>query len=357
MERVGKKYQWIGFNEVLGAIADNHDVKPNWSETEPRQYAYAEQLVWRDIDPTVLARKPARPAMEPLWFSPAEAAFPQGITEEYPADVAGVPDPLDLIAVTDPQGVQQLALMSHPSWQQPLAPEVEARRPPRLTVWTQIHGYLTPVSQVDAVREWARGKNWHGRWMPEVAEPYNVLLGGHPDDPEWAAAEGDIERWDDHAGGPRPADLLQCAAWYGSTGTSRDASAENETTGYVPTRRLLHALGLSRGVDFTWRDTSGVAVHDPSVSLGGPGTLAMRRDLAARLTSAGLTIFWTVLAGNELHSSGLGPPGDDYRWVSASASYILTDGRVEQITATAARYKPGPEIERELNWVTRQAET
>ena len=68
-------------------------------------------------------------------------------------------------ALTVP-GVQQLVLMSHPSWQQPLAPEVEARRLPRLTVWTQIHGYLTPVSQVDAVREWARGKNWHGRWMP-----------------------------------------------------------------------------------------------------------------------------------------------------------------------------------------------
>ncbi len=36
----------------------------------------------------------------------------------------------------------------------------------------------------------------------------------------------------------------QCAAWYGGTGTSRDASAEEETPGYVPSRRLFDVLGL-----------------------------------------------------------------------------------------------------------------
>jgi hypothetical protein len=357
VERVGKKYQWIGFYEVLGCIADNYAIKPFWGDEQPQPYQYAEQLIWRDIDPTVLVRKPAASSsLERPWFSPIEARFPRAPVDDYPADMAGVPDPLDLIAVSDPEGAPWLVLVSNPNWEQPLPPEIEALHAPRLYVWMQLHAYLVPLSGASALSEWATGKDWLGRWMPEIAEPHNVLLGAHPDDPQWSAADGSVERWDAEAGGPQPTELLQCAAWYGGTGTSRDASAEEETNGCVPSQRLFDVLGLSRGVDFTWRDASGIAVRDPSVVLGGPGTLAMRRDLVPRLRDAGLTIFWTVLIGNELHRSDNMRPGDDYRWVSASASYLLNAERIEQVRVTAARYRPGPTTERQLQWMTRGVE-
>lgn len=356
VERVGKKYQWIGFYEVLGRITDHYGVKPTWGDVGPRPYECAEQLVWRDIDTTVLVRKPgAPPTSGQPWFSPVEAQFPLGTAHDYPADMTGVPDPLDLIAVSDPEGVPWLVLVSNPDWEQPLPPEIEALHAPRLVTWMQLHAYLIPISEARALSEWASGKDWFGRWMPEIAEAHNVLLGAHPDDPQWSAADGSIESWDLRAGGPQPTELLQCAAWYGGTGTSRDASAEEETTGYVPSRRLSDVLGLSGGVDFTWNDASGVAVHDPSVVLGGPGTLAMRRDLVLLLADAGLTIFWTVLVGNELHRTDGMPPSDDYRWVSASASYILKAGRVQQVGAIAVRCAPGPTTEHEFEWVTGKA--
>jgi len=356
VERVGKKYQWIGFNEILGRIADHHAVKPSWGDEEPRPYAYAEQLVWRDIDPTVLVRKPRTPSTpERPWFSSVEARFPPGIADDYPADMSGVPDPLDLIAVSDASGVPWLVLVSNPKWEQPLAPETEALHAPRLDVWMQLHAYLVPLRDATGLCEWAKGKDWFGRWMPEAAEAHNVLLGAHPEDPEWSAADGIVEWWEVRAGGPQPTELLQCAAWYGGTGTSRDASAEEETSGYVPSRRLMDLVGLSLGVDFTWNDTSGLAVCDPSVVSGGPAALVMRRDLLPRLADAGLTIFWTVLIGNELHRDDH-TSGDDYRWVSASASYIVNGDRVEQIGATAARFRPGPTTERELEWTPRRGD-
>jgi hypothetical protein len=244
------------------------------------------------FDPTVLVRKPAVPsAPERLWFSPVKARFPSGTADDYPADMTGVPDPLDLIAVSDPDGVSWMVVVSNPDWEQPLPPEIDALDAPRLDVWMQLHTYIVPVDEAAALCEWAKGKDWFGRWMPDIAEPHNVLLGAHPDDPEWSAADGSVEWRDVQAGGPQPTELLQCAAWYGGTGTSRDASAEEETPGYVPSRPLFDALGLSRGVDFTWSDATGVAVHDPSVVLGGPGTLVMRRNLTSRLFDAGLTIF------------------------------------------------------------------
>jgi hypothetical protein len=357
IERVGKKYQWIGLYEVLGRIADHYPIEPSWEERDPHPYQYAEQLIWRDIDPTVLVRKPETPpAQEQPWFSPARAQFPRSPANDYPDAMTGVPDPLELIGVSAPDGGRWLVLVSNPGWKQPLPPEIEALHAPQLSVWMQLHADLVPMSETRSLREWAKGKDWLGRWMPEIAEPHNVLLGAHPDDPEWSAADGHIERWNTRAGGPQPTELLQCAAGYGGTGTSRDASAESETCGFVPSRRLFDILGLSPGVDFTWSDASGIALHDPSVNLGGPGTLAMRRDLLPWLTDAGLTIFWTVLIGNELHREPM-PAGDDYRWVNASASYILNADRIEQIAATAIRYKRGPTAERELDWMTKETES
>jgi hypothetical protein len=162
--------------------------------------------------------------------------------------------------------------------------------------------------------------------------------------PGWSDADGRVDWWDARADRPQPTDLWQCAAWYGGTGTSRNASADEETRGCVPTRRLFDILG-PRGVDFTWSDASGAAVQDPSVILGGPGALVMRRDLVSRLAEAGLTIFWTVLIGNELHRSDHMLPGDDYRWVSASASYVLNGYRIEQVGSIATRCRPGPMTE------------
>lgn len=357
VERVGKKYQWVGFYEVLGRIADNLSIKRSWGDEAPRPYEYAEQLVWRDIDPTVLVRKPGRGSRpERLWFAPVIAAFPDSATDHYPTDMAGVPDPLDLMAVTDPGRTDWLVLVTNHHWEQPLPPEVVALEAPRLDVWMQLHAYVVSTGEAGGLAEWAKGKDWFGRWMPDIAEAHNVLLGSFPDDPEWEAAAGTVDWYEARAHGPQPAELWQCAAWYGGTGTSRDASAEEETRGYVPTRPLVDVLRLSKGVDFTWHDSSGLAVHDPSVVLGGPETLVMRRDLVPRLHEAGKTLFWTVLVGNELHRRDHMAPGDDYRWVSASASYILNGDRIEQVHALARRCRPGPATEYQIEWATRAAE-
>lgn len=357
VERIGKKYQWIGFHEVLGRIVDHHAIKPPWGGQESEQYKYAEQLVWRDIDPTILVRKPAvTPISEPRWFSSSSAHFPDGLINEYPSDMQGVPDPLDLITVSDSEGEDWLVLVSNPSWKQSVPPEIKALKPSLLDVWMQVHAYLVPVEQAKTLQEWAKNKDWFGKWMPEVPESHNVLLGAHPHDPTWSAADGNIEWWEQQTGGPQPADLMQCAVWYGGTGTSRDASSDEETRGYLPSRQLYEMLRLSAGVDFTWRDASGTAVQDPSVVMGGPGTLVVRRDLVPQLIEEGFTLFWTVLAGKELHNSDHVIPRDDYRWVSASASYILNDKGIEQIDAIASRCSSGPTIEHQLEWSTKAAE-
>jgi hypothetical protein len=166
---------------------------------------------------------------------------------------------------------------------------------------------------VDGLNTWAQNQDWFGRWMPDTAEPHNVLLGAHPDGPGWEPADGAVEWWSTAGRVPPPCQLRQCALWYGGTGSDRDASAGRETCGFVPTRPLIDTLGLSKGRDFGWSDPDGLAVHDPSVVLGGPGLLVMRRDLASRLRADGMAVFWTVLVGCELQLLDRQQPGDEYR--------------------------------------------
>jgi hypothetical protein len=358
VERIGKKYQWIGMYEVLGAITDHYELKQEWSSDGPHPYQHAEELIWRDIDATLLARKPSDGGPNVKWFSPATAKFPATIVTDYPTDMIGVPDPMDLLAVTDPDGTQWLTLVSFPHWRQQHAPEVEALSPPTRDTWMQLHAYLVPTNEAKTLKPWATGRDWYGRWMPDIAEPANLLLGAHPSDPQWAAADGPIsaDDWNSHTGGAQPVQLVQCAAWYGGTGTDRDASDEQETRGFVPTRALFDMLGLHHGTDFVWRDLAGLATFDPSISSGGQSTLLLRRDLAQTLDRAGYTLFWTVLVGHE-HSTGEhGIPGDDYRWVSASAAYIFENDSVTNTYALAARYRPGPQEESKVTWNPRLSE-
>jgi hypothetical protein len=141
--------------------------------------------------------------------------------------------------------------------------------------------------------------------------------------------------------------------WYGGTGTGRDASASAETSGFVPTRAVVEMLGLSNGRDFRWQGADGLAVQDPSAAMGGPGSLLLQRDLAARLrVEGGMTVFWTVLVGRELHQPDH-RPADDYRWVSASASYVLEDDTVRKVHSVATRCRPGPATELEVAWPVR----
>lgn len=353
VERIGKKYQLIALYETLGRITDNLPIAPGWSKETSIPYDHPEQVIWRDVDPTVLVRKPAdEQAPTTSWFAPVAAALPDTVVDDYPADMDGVPDPLDLIALADSDGAPWLALMGVHDWKQPLLPEVAALGAPRHQTWLQIHGYLVATEDAGALAEWARGKDWYGQWMPDTVEPHNLLLGAYPDDPRWDAADGEVEWWEAGTGAPPRAQLWQCAAWYGGTGTARDASATEETRGYVPTRRLSDALGLRRGVDFTWPDATGVAVHDPSVATGGASTLVLRRDLVPRLHTAGLTVFWTVLVGKELLQADHDPPDEEYRWISASASYLLVEDGIERIDAVATRCRPGPEVEAALEWTT-----
>jgi hypothetical protein len=281
--------------------------------------------------------------------------FPHAGATSHPADMEGMPDPLDLITVRDLDGAPWLVLASAPKWSQPLPPEMEAREAPQLRAWMDIWAYLVPQAGVAALKRWARGKDWDGRWMPEPPRGEDLLLAAHPVTTWWPGNGQDTVFWSTSRG-PQPAEFTLAAVEYPGAGHSVVSPARTEAAGFLPGRRLFDVLGLTRGIDFTWSDDSGIAVQDPSAASGGPAVLAMRTELANRLADAGLALFWTALAGCKAVPSGdyLSRSSDHHPGVSASASYILTGTRIEQVHAIATRYGSEPERERSIKWHPRK---
>ena len=72
---------------------------------------------------------------------------------------------------------------------------------------------MVPVARAAAIRRWAKGKDWAKQRMPDMPDVHNVLLGSHPDDPVWSAADGAIDPSDIRVGGGHVRNLRLCAAW------------------------------------------------------------------------------------------------------------------------------------------------
>ncbi|MFC8532057.1 NACHT domain-containing protein [Nocardia sp. NPDC057227] len=356
VERYGKKYQWIALYESLGRLTDNYKIKEKWErESQPFDYEYPEQIVYRDIDPTVL--RPGgfedQKSEAPSWFLPVYASFPDEAPLAYPADLDGVPDPLDLISLTALDGKRWLSLIRHCSWTQVLPPEVAALGAHNLDVWMQIRGYLVRVGEAESIGKWAVGKDWYGRWMPDNAEIHNRLLAAHPGSPDWDLADGSIEPLRGNV--VLPASLYQPVAFYGGTGTSRESASTAEPTGYVPSRMLCDLLDLQHGKDFAWADTEGMAIQDPTAGMSDFGTLVVRRDLMSRLVEKGYTVFWTVLLNKQRIERGNADLGPDYQWINASAAYLLSNHMVELLSADASiQHRGGAREPNPVEWQLRR---
>lgn len=341
IERYGKKYQWIAYYETLGRLADTYKLRERWGDDRsPYQYDHPEQLVYRDIDSTVLVPGDIDDPVDLPWYASVEAPFPDSLAE-YPTEAEGIPDPLDLIALTDPDGQQWLSLIRHASWSQVHPPEIAALNAPTLNLWIQIRGYLVPSGDISALEAWAEGKDYDGRWMSENADVHSRLLGAHPDSPDWDWANGDADQRGAREETP-PTTLYQPVAEYSGTGTAREMAGPKEPAGYVPTRMLFDLLHLNRGKDFRWTDDAGLAVFDPTAGMNEASTLVMRRELVDQLAAEGYTLFWTVLLNKLRHDHDhdyTSRPGKDYRWISASASYAMKGKTIELNSTYSARLR------------------
>ena len=317
-ERIGKKYQWIAFHEILAYISDHFQYRQDYANGD-RAYLGTWQEGLRDIDPSCLM--PETPIGESSeghrqtwWSQPTyEAWDAETGHEEWVARDDDLPNAQELVgAVSSADGERWIPISTYVCWEQPVAANIYPLQVEKRELWMILTGYFVKSEDADAFIDWTHRVDFWGRWMPEKDGfyLYYTYLGEYGWSPAFKhynrrdCSEESSQDWTI----PKPrgdSDQEDCPVAvrlahdrYNAESSTSDCSVADGYSLRVPHHELLSSLGLrwsGHGADYV--DRAGrLAAFDPSAHEEGPPCLLIREDLLNEyLEREGLALCWTVL--------------------------------------------------------------
>ena len=186
-ERIGKKYQWIAYHEILACIADRFQYRRRFSEDTVQSYdgPWQEGLANIDLSCT-LASKPGGThwgGHTASWWAEAEVSdWAEEISpEEWIDRRDDIPQVQDLLIVDDPRGgTRWVNLGGFFLWQQAFPADVVIDDVDQREFNAFCTGYFIDRDRVEEFMEWSNDVHFWGRWMPEAFEMHSDVLGEYP---------------------------------------------------------------------------------------------------------------------------------------------------------------------------------
>lgn len=303
-ERIGKKYQWIAYHEVIARISDNFRFAKEAGRYE--QAGWREglwQKDYRDIDPSLLIESDRDddddevPVKGHEWW--LGQTYDAWATREqdfaWLQNANDLPPVPELVRVTDPQdGSVWLNLNSFVMDKQfEQMGSLEQRKPERREVFRFLYSYLVRRKDEAKLKEWSRDKNFSGRWMPEPPEyhqfPLHEFFGGTQFKRDRAWERGHLDNV--------PMPIASTGASYLCEGSTVDCSLSASISIQLPGKLLVDKLGLRmKGRLGRFYDTTGQLVaYDPAAGTSGTHCLLFRESTMIEfLRKHGLVLFWIL---------------------------------------------------------------
>ncbi|WP_338640917.1 AVAST type 2 anti-phage system protein Avs2 [Burkholderia pyrrocinia] len=306
-ERIGKKYQWIAYHEMLAFMADHYQY---FAGRTPRDMANAYQGSWqdnvRDIDPSNVMHAPAyeeddTPSRLVFWVPTGMHDWHDDLTAQLWAHITtDIPQPKDLLfSRDDPSNSEWVNLYTDIKWTMPRPAYEDSFKDGRREVWIHADGALVRREDISKLRRseiaskivqrGVHGSELHEIFLGEVGwsdaskffdDPYYSHLG-------WAGSTN-----------PDVIAAISTAQGYARERGGFDCSVTSETISLrVPTENLLKFLKAEwSGISATYVNKAGTVVaFDPSANVSGPSALLVRRDnLQELLQTHELAICWVV---------------------------------------------------------------
>lgn len=178
-ERIGKKYQWIIFYELLARVADHYQLKDESSFRSANNIPY--EGPWypyvRDIDPTILIKEKITGAFKKNykhnWWFNQSYSFDDVTDASWIVDRNDIPEPDFIIEVHDKEENHWIWLEFHPEWNKE-AKVVNGEKRQRKILWYQIRSYL--IKRKDLKNFQAEfNRNFYRRELPEARNLYTLF--------------------------------------------------------------------------------------------------------------------------------------------------------------------------------------
>lgn len=301
IERIGKKYQWIAFHELLALVSDQYKFSSKYGIID-NNLSY--EGPWlpnvRDFDPTEVSFFIG--GNDRKLLNGYEYKFEEEYTD-WLTSKSSIPDPRKIITYKDKDGEEWLILeMSH-TW----TDEKDLSKSQK-TLWYQIRSYITKETEHHKIIEWAKNQNFMGRWMPESSNRTEQYLGEFFWSPSCKTFRNSYfsgNFWQDlhwERGGASVGEVSVTALEY-----IWEKDIERSKAFMVPNEFLFKILELQPTTgQATFKDSDGqIVAFDPSFNDSKISCLVVnKKKLLNKLKENGLNIFWTVLGEKQLQEQG-----------------------------------------------------
>ncbi|MBY0482085.1 MAG: hypothetical protein K2Q21_12065 [Chitinophagaceae bacterium] len=184
-ERIGKKYQWIAYHEMMALLTDHYDYIGRYSyDNEKQTYIGAWQEGLRDIDPSILFKSEIKESdddvkkrKENWWFTLKYNCWGED-RKEWLANFNDIPDIKKLVEVTDPQGHQWYSFFGSYTWESEPELGTTKHASDRKDVWLRLYTFLINKKDRAAVVASAIKKlYWIDNEIPEKTSYYGIHHG------------------------------------------------------------------------------------------------------------------------------------------------------------------------------------
>lgn len=339
IERISKKYQWIGLHELLGYLSDHYRMSKDWSDTE-RKFEGAWQTYARDFDPT-------QPLIDPLeqfeLVTEEDLAHEENIESwtTYPDPFADfelrfnrerwvMAAPASFESLIEQPNVpnyhgEWLTLSCHYGWEETLTMTQDEKKEGQLKMWTDVRCWIIRKEDKKRFLQMIEGHQFwgHGVDYPQFHEQW---LGEYP----WASSLKEVveycssaDRWIDRLN----LDIKMYQTVCGYRNERSDISAR------LPGPIICELLNLRwASKAFEYINPAGeLSAFCPVGEEGKPhfrSPLLVRKEpLLAAIDQAGLTAVWAALCERSCYSAKKRAPIVN-KWQITQRLYAFEEGHL-----------------------------
>ena len=311
-ERVGKKYQWIAYHEILAYIADHYQYQSRYGEdSDEQKYEGPWRDSLRDIDPSCTLRSPLEGLWvdddhKPSWWAPSRYEnWKDDLTHRDWVMVEDVPDIETLLCTTNPADESRwINASGYFGWTSLHPADVEPSLVDRRIVWFACAAYILRVKDSEAFINWAKAKNF---WDGSILEPPDfgdMFLGEYL----WSPAFHSLSRSSADTYGRKnfegncPVQVRAMTYGYWKELGRSDCSGDGSYFLRLPDRDFVEHLGLrwfGSGTDYLDEDGR-LAAFDPTTREEGARVLLIREDILKRYLSKNGLVFCWIISGERV---------------------------------------------------------
>ena len=305
-ERMGKKYQWIAYSELLAKASDNFEFHGSLGRRAFTKYQYPSQLVMggRNIDPSLLISSTPAPGHGELhssWWFPFtyDAWNAQNDDVTWLQDKSDLPHFESIIEVTNPDdGSKWLVLNCYFILQRKNSPNVNPFKSPTRDIFFHLDGCIVKKSDMTKLYKWTKKQNYKNVRFPEYYSMHNQFLG----ELYWRrSAQSEMKQyessWTSHGHlGDLPARVYVPVCQY-THGGEYDCSADANFSILLPNKLLVEKMQLTNKIDGSFVDPNDkVIVRDPSILEKGPSMALVRKENFVHfLQNNDYDVIWLVI--------------------------------------------------------------